>query len=61
MARGNALLDLRHASFHLRPGKVLVPVIHRFELAAIDGNAGRREKAHLTAEFDKARTDLAKR
>ena len=38
----------------------LVPVVHGFELAAIDGDARGREKAHFTAEFDKARTYLAK-
>jgi hypothetical protein len=47
--------------FHLRPREVFVPVVHGFELAAIDGNARRREKTHLTAKFDKARTYLAQR
>src|SRR5205807_8459 len=36
-----------------------VPVVHRFELATIYCNARRREEAHLTAEFDKARAYLA--
>jgi hypothetical protein len=31
------------------------------ELAAIDGNARRREEAHLAAEFDEPSTYLAKR
>src|SRR6185295_344096 len=36
-------------------------VVHGFELAAIDGDARRREKTHLTAEFDEARTYPAQR
>jgi hypothetical protein len=31
------------------------------ELAAIDRDARRRQKAHLTAEFDEASTNLAQR
>jgi hypothetical protein len=59
IARG-ALLQLGPPPLHLCPGEVLVPVVHGFELAAIDGDARRRKKAHLTAEFDEARADLAK-
>jgi hypothetical protein len=55
-----ALLQLGPPPLHLCPGEVLVPVVHGFELAAIDGDARRREKAHLAAEFDEARADLAK-
>ena len=57
----DALLQLGTPPFHLRPCEVLVPVVHGLELAAIDGNARRREKAHLAAEFDEARTYLAQR
>ena len=57
----DALLQLGTPSFHLRPCEVLVPVVHGLELAAIDGNARRREKTHLTAEFDEARTYPAQR
>ena len=57
----DALLQLSTPTFHLRPREVLVPVVHGFELAAINRNARRRQEAHLTAEFDEARTDLAKR
>src|SRR5277367_2241548 len=32
---GDTVLDLRHATLHLRPGKVLVAVVHRLELAAV--------------------------
>jgi hypothetical protein len=31
-------------AFHLRPREVLVPIVHGLELAAIDGNARRREE-----------------
>ena len=40
---GNALLDLRQPPLHLCPRKVLVPVVYRLELAAINGNAGVRQ------------------
>ena len=53
-------LDLAHRDILLPHNKsslceVLVPIVHRFELAPICGNVRRREKPHLTAEFDKAR------
>ena len=35
--------------------------VHSNELAAIDGNARRREKAHLTAKLNKVRAYPAKR
>jgi hypothetical protein len=57
----DTLLQLGTSPFHLRSREVLVPIVHGFELAAIDGDARPREKAHLTAEFDEARTYLAKR
>ena len=57
----DALLQLGTPPFHLRPREVLVPVVHGLELAAIDGNARRREEAHLAAEFDEARTYPAQR
>ena len=56
---GNALLQLGTPPLHLCPREVPVPVVHGLELAAIDGNARRREKAHLTAKLNEARTDLA--
>ena len=55
----DALLKLSAPPLHLRSGEVLIPVVHGFELAAIDGDARYREETHLTAEFDEARTDLA--
>jgi hypothetical protein len=55
----DALLKLSAPPFHLRLCEVLVPVVHGFELAAINGNARRREKAYLAAELNEARTHLA--
>jgi hypothetical protein len=56
----DALLHLRAPSFHLRPCEVHVPIVHGFELAAINGYARFRKEAHLTAEFDETR-NLAQR
>jgi hypothetical protein len=57
----DALLQLGTPPFHPRPREGSCPVVHGFEFAAIDANACRREKTHLTAEFDEARTYLAQR
>src|SRR6185295_15113999 len=43
------------------PREVLIAVVHRLELAAVDGDASRLEKTHLTAELNEAPTDLAQR
>ena len=40
----DALLDLRHASVHLGAREVLIAVVHRLELAAVDRDAGFREQ-----------------
>jgi hypothetical protein len=53
---GDALVQLSTPPLHLRLCEVPVPIVHGF--ASIDGNARRREKAHLTAEFDKAAQTL---
>ena len=55
----NALLELCSAPLHLRAREVLIPVVHRLELAAVDGNARCRKQTHLAAELDKARAHLA--
>ena len=55
----DALLDLRHAPLHLGAREVLVAVVHRLELAAVDRHAGLREQAHRAAEPDKPGADLA--
>jgi hypothetical protein len=46
----DALLYLRHAPLHLGPREVLVAVVHRFELAAVNRHAGLREQAQGTTE-----------
>jgi len=55
----NALLELCPAPLYLRAREVPVAVVHRLELAAIDGNARCRKQTHLAAELDKARAHLA--
>src|SRR5262249_29409329 len=54
----NALLDLRPPSLHLGAREVLVTVIHRLELAAVDRDAGFRQQAHAATERDKTGADL---
>src|SRR5262249_39711703 len=48
----NALLNLRHAPLHLCPGKVLVPVVHGLELAAINRDADFRKQIQSPAKHD---------
>ena len=55
----DALLDLRHAPLHLGAREVLVAVVHRLELAAVDRDAGLREQAHRAAQRNKPGADLA--
>jgi hypothetical protein len=55
----DALLDLRQAPRHLGPREVLAPVVDRLELAAIDRNAGLRQKAHRAAQHDETGAHLA--
>src|SRR6202049_3394217 len=50
----DALLQLGTPPFHLRSREVLVPVVHGFELAAIDGNARRRAQGPLSGEVREA-------
>ena len=52
----DALLDLRHAPLHLGPREVLVAVVHRLELAAVNRDAGLRQQAYRAAQCDKLRT-----
>src|SRR6266508_3899751 len=58
---GNALLNLRHAPLHLRPGKVLVSVVYRLELAAIDRDAHLPKQAHSSAKKDEPGAHLTNR
>ena len=55
----DALLDLRHAPLHLGAREVLVAVVHRLELAAVDRHAGLREQAQGAAQPNKPGADLA--
>src|SRR3984893_9483843 len=57
----HALLDLSDAALHLRAREVLVAVVDRLELAAIDGAARCRQKADLSAKRDELRAHLADR
>src|SRR5208283_648735 len=55
----NALLDLRHAPLHLGAREVLVTIIDRLELAAVDRDAGLSGKAHRAAKRNEPGADLA--
>ena len=55
----DALLDLRHSPLHLGAREILVPIVDRLELAAIDGDARFAEEAHRAAENNKPAADLA--
>src|SRR5262249_57508766 len=57
----HALLDLSNPALHLRAREVLVPVVDRLELAAIDGDARLRQQTNLSAQRHKLRTYLADR
>ena len=55
----DALLDLRHAPLHLGAREVLVAIVHRLELAAVDRHAGLREQAHRAAQRNEPGANLA--
>ena len=55
----HALLDLSKAALHLRAREVLVAVVHRLELTAVNRNARRRQKTNLSAKGNELRTPLA--
>jgi hypothetical protein len=48
-----------HAPLHLGAREVLVPVVDRLELAAVNRDAGLREQAHRAAQRDEAGANLA--
>src|SRR5260221_1553192 len=52
---------LSEAALHLRTREILVAVVDRFELTAVDGNARFRQQAHLSAKCDELRAHLAYR
>src|ERR1700730_352933 len=57
----HALIDLCQAALHLRAREVLVAVVDRFELAAVNCDAGLRQQTDHSAKGDKLRTHLADR
>src|SRR5262249_18747921 len=57
----HALLYLREPPLHLRPREVLVAIVDRFELAAVNGYARACQQAHRSAKRNKPRTHLADR
>ena len=57
----NTLLQLRHALLELGVGEVLVAVVDRLELAAIDRNDRLGEQIELAAQHDEFATDVADR
>ena len=56
---GDAVLDLRHAPLHLRPGEVLVTVVHRLELATVNRHAGFGEQPNGATQRNEPAADLA--
>src|SRR5215831_15978018 len=44
----HTLIDLRKSPLHLRAGEILIAIIDRLELAAVDRNARLREQAQLS-------------
>ena len=57
----HALLDLLLAALDLALREVVVTTVHGLELAAVDGNAGLRQQAHLAAQLDESRANLLDR
>jgi hypothetical protein len=49
----NAFFQLFHARLQFAVGEVLVTIVDRLELAAVDGNDGLREQAQVPAQDDK--------
>src|SRR5207245_203417 len=57
----DAFLQLRHALLELVVGEVLVPIVDRLELAAVDGYDRFREQIEPPAQHDEFATDAADR
>jgi hypothetical protein len=55
---GDALVDLFQTPLHLGLGEILVTIVHRLELAAIDRHAGFGEQTHRATERNKPGADL---
>src|SRR5246500_2722894 len=57
----HALFNLLLAALDLALREVVVATVHGLELAAVDGNAGLRQQAHLAAQLDELRANLLDR
>src|SRR5712671_2336777 len=57
----HTLFDLLLATLDLALREVVVATVHGLELAAVDGNAGLRQQAHLPAQLDKSCANLPDR
>src|SRR6478735_9612422 len=57
----HALFDLLLAALDLALREVVVATVHGLKLAAVDGNAGLRQQAHLAAQLDELRANLLDR
>src|SRR5215475_10945923 len=57
----HTLIDLRKSALHLCPREILIAIIDRLELAAVDRNPRLREQAQISAKGDELRTNLADR
>ena len=57
----HALFDLLLAALDLALREVVVATVDGLELAAVDGNAGLRQQAHLAAQLDELRANLLDR
>src|ERR1700733_13169248 len=57
----HALFDLLLAALDLALREVVVATVHSLELAAIDGNAGLCQQAHLAAQLDELGANLLDR
>src|SRR5262249_15090539 len=55
------IIDLCKSAFHLCAGEILISIIDRLELAAVDRNARLREQAQLSTKGDELRANLADR
>ena len=57
----HALLDLSQTPPHLCPREVLVTGVHRFELAAVNGDTRGRQQTYRSAKRNELRANLANR
>src|SRR5262249_18636946 len=53
------IIDLCKSAFHLCAGEILISIIDRLELAAVDRNTRLREQAQLSAKGNELRANLA--